>query len=138
MTDVLTPAQRSRCMSHIHSCDTGPEMVVRRLVHGMGYRYRLHAKELPGKPDLVLPRHRKVIFVHGCFWHSHRCRYGQVVPQTRREFWENKRQATVTRDRRNLRELRKQGWWVLVIWECWTKDALVLRKRLSEFLESSD
>jgi len=132
--DVLTRDQRRRNMQAIRCRDTKPEMLVRRLVHGMGFRYRLHQKDLPGKPDMVLKRHRKIIFVHGCFWHVHNCRYGRVVPATNAEFWKAKRQANVARDRRILRELRKLGWRVLVVWECWTRDIPKLQRRLRHFL----
>jgi DNA mismatch endonuclease (patch repair protein) len=121
-------------MSRIRGKDTKPELIVRSMVHRMGYRFRLHARHLPGKPDLVLPRHEKVIFVHGCYWHMHRCRYGRVVPKTNTEFWQNKRQGNVDRDRRNLRQLRRDGWSVLVIWECWTKDEQKLKSKLTTFL----
>lgn len=134
MTDVLTPEQRRLNMSRIRNKDTRPEMIVRSLVHGMGYRYRLHNAKLPGKPDLTLARHRKVIFVHGCFWHKHRCRYGSVVPKTNAAFWEHKRQGNVDRDRRNIAALRRQGWEVLVIWECWTRDPEKLKLHLAAFL----
>ena len=87
MADVLTPEQRQRCMSAIKSKDTKPEMVVRRMVHAMGFRYSLHKKQLPGKPDLVFTRLRKIIFVHGCFWHMHNCRYGKVKPKTKAVTW---------------------------------------------------
>lgn len=135
MTDVHTRAQRSYNMSRIRSKDTKPEMIVRSLVHQMGFRFRLHRKDLPGKPDLVLPRHHKVIFVHGCFWHMHRCRYGKVTPKTNAQFWQDKREGNVARDRRHRRQLRSDGWDVLTIWECWTKDpeTLVI-PRLETFL----
>jgi DNA mismatch endonuclease (patch repair protein) len=100
----------------------------------MGYRYALHRKDLPGRPDVVLTRHQKIIFVHGCYWHMHNCRYGRVVPATRTEFWQTKRQGNVARDKRNLRKLRKSGWKVLVVWECQTRDPEKLVKRLSQFL----
>jgi len=122
MADVHSAKQRSFNMSRIRGKDTKPELIVRSLVHQMGFRFRLHRKDLPGKPDLVLPRHHKVIFVHGCFWHMHRCRYGRVVPKTNTEFWQTKRTGNVERDRRNLIALRKAGWQSLVIWECWTRD----------------
>jgi DNA mismatch endonuclease (patch repair protein) len=118
LIDVLTPEQRKRCMSRIRGKDTKPEMVVRRLVHAMGYRYRLHQKDLPGKPDLVFPCLKKVIFVHGCFWHVHNCRYGRVKPATNAEFWERKRSGNRERDARNRRHLKHLGWQALVIWEC--------------------
>lgn len=122
MADVHTKEQRSFNMSRIRSKDTKPEIIVRSLVHRMGYRFRLHRKDLPGKPDLVLPRHDKVIFVHGCFWHMHRCRQGRVFPKTNAEFWQEKRTGNAERDRRNIRKLRHDGWQVLVIWECWIRD----------------
>ncbi|MEZ6128025.1 MAG: DNA mismatch endonuclease Vsr [Planctomycetaceae bacterium] len=122
MADVHTSAQRSFNMSRIRGQDTKPEMIVRSLVHQMGFRFRLHRKDLPGKPDLVLPRHRKVIFVHGCFWHRHRCRYGRVQPKTNAEFWRAKLTGNVERDRRNRTALRKTGWQVLEVWECWTRN----------------
>jgi len=110
-------------------------MIVRSLVHQMGFRYRLHQKGLPGTPDLVLPAHRKMIFVHGCFWHMHCCRYGKVKPATNAEFWSNKRRGNVIRDRRNRRRLRTAGWSILVVWECWTKDIdRKLIPRLNAFL----
>jgi DNA mismatch endonuclease (patch repair protein) len=136
MVDVHTKKQRSYNMSQIHSKDTRPEIVVRSMVHRMGYRYRLHKKELPGKPDLVLARHRKIIFVHGCFWHMHNCRYGKVVPQTNVKFWQKKRLGNVARDKRNIRKLRTAGWKVLVVWECQARDTRQLIKKLESFLTS--
>lgn len=135
MADVLTPQQRSFNMSRIRSRDTRPEMIVRSIVHRMGYRYRLHKKDLPGKPDLVLVRHRKIIDVHGCFFHMHECKYGRVVPVTNAKFWETKRLSNVMRDRRNLATLKRDGWRVLTVWECQTKDTEFLSKRLVTFLE---
>ena len=134
MADVHTKAQRSFNMSRIRSKDTKPEMIVRSMVHGMGFRYTLHNKSLPGKPDLVLTRHRKIILVHGCYWHMHRCRYGQVVPKTNTEFWQAKRQGNVDRDRKTLRKLRRADWQVKVVWECWTRDPDKLYDRLHQFL----
>src|SRR5581483_5419780 len=103
MADVLTPEQRSRCMSRIRGKDTGPELVVRSMAHRMGYRFRLHSRLLPGRPDLVFPGLRKVVFVHGCFWHMHRCRFGRVTPVTNATFWMNKRSGNMRRDRKNVR-----------------------------------
>jgi DNA mismatch endonuclease (patch repair protein) len=134
MTDVLTRQQRAYCMSRIRGKHTEPEMVVRRVIHGMGYRFRLHRRELPGSPDIVLSRYRKVIFVHGCFWHMHRCKYGRVRPATNPEFWRKKREGNVDRDRRNLKALKSMGWQVLVVWECWTRDMPKLERRLRDFL----
>jgi DNA mismatch endonuclease, patch repair protein len=139
MTDVLTPQQRSFNMSRIKGRNTKPEMAVRSIVHSMGYRYRLHCRELPGKPDLVFPRLRKTIFVHGCFWHMHACRYGRVIPQTNMEFWQHKRLSNVERDKRNMKALKLQGWQTLVVWECWVKDKQLERteSRLKHYLVSS-
>jgi DNA mismatch endonuclease (patch repair protein) len=136
MTDVLTPAQRRRCMAAIRGKDTKPEMIVRKLVHAMGYRYRLHRKNLPGKPDLVFSSRKKVIFVHGCFWHMHNCRYGRVRPKTNAEFWQAKREATVVRDRRNRIALRASGWRLFVVWECQAKDSPKLIISIQEFLNT--
>lgn len=137
MVDILTPAQRRYNMSRIRSRNTKPEIVVRSIVHRMGYRFRLHQKNLPGKPDIVLPRHRKIIDVRGCFFHMHSCRYGRVKPATNDEFWLAKRQSNRLRDKRNARLLRDAGWNVLVIWECQTKTSDRLEKMLSRFLSQS-
>jgi len=136
MTDVLTAEQRSLNMSRIRGKDTKPELFVRSLVHQMGFRYRLHHKGLPGKPDLVFPRLKKIIFVHGCYWHMHTCRYGRVKPATNVEFWQTKRTGNRERDRRNIRALRKLGWQVLVVWECQTRNPARLIPRLQAFLAS--
>lgn len=124
-------------MSAIKGKNTKPEMIVRRLVHGMGYFYRLHCKVLPGKPDLVFLGRRKVIEIYGCYWHMHDCPYGQVVPKTNTEFWQNKRLSNVVRDRKNVAALEEQGWRVLVLWECQVKDINQLRERIRQFLDSS-
>jgi DNA mismatch endonuclease (patch repair protein) len=134
--DVHSPEQRSFNMSRIRSRNTRPEMIVRSIVHRLGYRYRLHKKELPGKPDVVLVRHQKIIDVHGCFFHMHHCKYGKVVPVTNSEFWKVKRMSNAERDRRNLRALRREGWRVMIVWECETKNSDRLAKRLERFLES--
>jgi DNA mismatch endonuclease, patch repair protein len=118
MSDVHTPEQRSRNMAAIRGGDTKPEMRVRSLLHALGYRFRLHRKDLPGKPDIVLPKYRTVIFVHGCFWHCHDCRYGRVVPATRAEFWSRKRAGNVERDKRQRAALESGGWKVITLWEC--------------------
>lgn len=118
MTDVLTRSQRSKCMSRIRSKNTKPEKKVRLALHALGYRYRLHVALLPGHPDIVFPKAKVAIFVHGCFWHMHRCRFGRVVPKNNALFWAAKRQGNVNRDRRNLTALKKLGWRSLVTWEC--------------------
>lgn len=134
MTDVLTQAQRRLCMSHIRGKDTKPELVVRQMIHAMGFRYRLHRSDLPGKPDLTFPRLKKVILVHGCFWHMHSCRYGRVKPATNPAFWESKRLSNKKRDAIKKKELQHMGWDVLVLWECWTKDLIKLHNRILSFL----
>jgi len=137
MPDVHTPEQRSFNMSRIKNRDTKPEMRVRAIVHSMGYRYRLHRKDLPGKPDLVFPGRKKVIFVHGCFFHMHDCRYGTVVPKTNAEFWAKKRRSNVERDKRNISELEGSGWEVLTVWECQTKNPESLSGLLRDFLQGA-
>jgi len=134
--DVLTPEQRKFNMSRIRGKDTCPEMAVRSLVRDLNHRYRLHVRALPGCPDLVLVALRKVIFVHGCFWHRHRCKYGRPVPGTRTKFWKAKFAANKARDIKSRRALRKQGWDVLVIWECQTRRPEWLRVRLAKFLSA--
>lgn len=136
MADVHTREQRSRNMAAIRSKDTKPEMQVRRIAHGLGYRFRLHRRDLPGTPDLVFPRLRKIIEGRGCYWHMHDCKYGRVTPKTNAEFWQVKRCGNVERDRRNASELDALGWQMLVIWECETKDLLRLTKRILHFLKS--
>jgi DNA mismatch endonuclease (patch repair protein) len=136
MPDVHTPQQRSFNMSRIRHRNTRPEMLVRSLVHRMGYRYRLHRKDLPGKPDLVFPSRRKIIFVHGCFFHMHDCRYGRVTPKTNAEFWQTKRLSNVERDRRNVAALKSVGWRVLEVWECQTRELESLETSLRKFLSS--
>src|SRR5262245_53740917 len=110
MADVLTGEQRRRNMAAIKGTDTGPEMKVRRLLHRLGYHYALHSKDLPGKPDLVFRSLKKAILVHGCYWHMHSCKYGRVVPATRTEFWQAKRQGNVERDCRTVAALASLGW----------------------------
>jgi DNA mismatch endonuclease, patch repair protein len=117
-------------MAAIRGRDTTPELRVRQALHALGYRYRLHRRDLPGKPDLVLPKYRAVIFVHGCFWHMHRCPYGRPKPATNSSFWEEKRQGNVERDERNRLALEADGWRVFVIWECETRVANRLAERL--------
>lgn len=128
--DRLTPQHRSKLMSRIRAKDTKPELVVRSCVHRLGYRFRLHDRKLPGRPDLVLSRYRTVIFVHGCFWHQHpRCRFA-YSPKSRQEFWSEKFQSNGRRDRRVRAALARLGWRVMVIWECETADIPSLVARL--------
>lgn len=122
-------------MSRIRGRDTKPEMTVRRLIHGMGYRYRLHDRTLPGSPDIVFRKRKKVIFVHGCFWHRHKDCPSAVLPKTRRDFWTPKLNRNKKRDAKNLRELEKAGWSCLVLWECEIKNLADLPLRIQTFLE---
>lgn len=121
MTDVVDAATRSRMMSGIRSRDTKPELEVRRFLHAHGFRFRLHDNRLPGKPDLVLAKWKTVVFVHGCFWHMHTCRYFKL-PKTRTDFWRSKLESNRLRDESNLHQLEAMGWRVLVIYECALRD----------------
>jgi DNA mismatch endonuclease (patch repair protein) len=134
LADVHTPEARSYNMSRIQGRDTKPEMRVRKLLHSMGFRYRLHVKDLPGKPDLVFPRAKTVLFVHGCFWHMHRCKYGKPAPATNKTFWAEKRRGNADRDKRNRRLLRADGWKVFEIWECHTRHAETMRAKLEALI----
>lgn len=118
MVDIVDGATRSRMMSSIQGKNTQPEMVIRRFLHRKGFRYRLHKKDLPGKPDLVLSRFRLVIFVHGCFWHRHKDCFYATSPATRKDFWQYKLEGNVKRDNSQQRNLIESGWRVLIIWEC--------------------
>ena len=120
--DRVTPAQRSRNMSRVRGKDTGPELAVRRLAHRLGFRFRLHRKDLPGRPDLVFAKHRLVVFVHGCFWHRHEGCRRATRPSSRTDFWDAKFAATVARDAAQRRMLEDAGWRVLTLWECEVKD----------------
>jgi DNA mismatch endonuclease, patch repair protein len=135
MVDSLTPEQRSKRMALIRSKDTKPEMIVRRLVHSLGYRYRLHDRTLPGRPDLVFKGRRKVIFIHGCFWHRHGegCALTRL-PKSRLEFWRRKLEDNERRDREKQAALRALGWEFLIIWECELKDVDDLAGRVRGFL----
>jgi len=138
MVNTPTPAtdpQRSRIMRTVKSVDTGPEMIVRRMLHKLGYRYRLHRKDLPGKPDLVFPSRKAVIFVHGCFWHGHDCKRGARTPKTNTQYWTDKIRRNVERDAQAIIDLKAAGWRVLVIWECELKDIDRLRSRSVAFLQ---
>lgn len=142
MVDVLTTEQRRLNMSRIRGKDTKPEMILRRGLHAMGFRYRLHRKGLPGKPDLVFPRYRAVIFVHGCFWHGHGCPIFKL-PATRTEFWRVKIAANQERDRSAIEALQKAGWRVLIVWECAFRGAQKRRpgeviEECADFLSQAD
>lgn len=135
MTDTLEACERSALMSRIRGRDTKPELVVRSLLHRMGYRFRLCRRDLLGSPDIVLPRHGAVVFVHGCFWHRHKGCKGATTPKSNVGFWQDKFVANVERDKRNQRGLRRLGWKVVVVWECELKKPVKLETKLRRKLE---
>lgn len=130
----MTSAQRSRTMRAVKGKNTTPEILVRRLVRGMGHRCQLHRKDLPGCPDFVFPSQKKIIFVHGCFWHGHSCARGSRVPKNNREYWVDKIGKNKRRDISHRRRLKKMGWNTLVVWECRLKSLDVTAKKLERFL----
>jgi DNA mismatch endonuclease (patch repair protein) len=123
MTDKISRDLRSQVMAKVRSVDTKPELLVRSLLHKMGFRFRLHRRDLPGRPDMCLPKHRVAIFVHGCFWHGHTCHHGSRRPATNQEYWNKKLDGNIRRDAAALKELRELGWKPLVIWECQTHES---------------
>jgi len=134
MTDIVDSRRRSELMANIRGRDTAPELAVRRIAHRMGLRFRLHRNDLPGRPDLVFPKHRLAVFVHGCFWHRHEgCRHAST-PKSRTDFWTEKFAANVERDARQEAALRALGWRVLVIWQCETRDEATVERKLSELI----
>lgn len=135
--DSLSPQERSERMSRIRSTDTKPEKLVRKLIFAMGFRYRLHQRNLPGTPDLVFSKRKKVIFVHGCFWHQHHPCRQYVQPKSRTDFWFDKLSKNVSRDKTNQSALKKLGWKVLVVWECQLKRQMAVEKRIKRFLEKT-
>ena len=138
MTDTISPERRSENMRRIRSKDMIPELRVRRLLHAMGYRYRLHGKGLPGHPDIIFPKTKRAIFVHGCFWHQHAdasCRETRV-PKSRLEYWAPKLERNKQRDSESVMILAQMGWQILVVWECQVQDTTTLRKRLIAFLKA--
>ena len=132
--DVFSKGKRSRIMSRIKGKDTRPELTVRSLLHGMGHRFRIHRTDLPGNPDIVLPKHKKVIFVHGCFWHGHIGCPRSKRPSTNTEFWQKKLDKNIRRDAKNIAGLEASGWTVLVIWQCEVKNMPELKHKLENFL----
>ena len=134
MSDHLTPAQRSAHMARIKRSNTKPELIIRRLLHRLGYRFRIQWKAAPGRPDVAFPGRKKLVLVHGCFWHQHKgCRLAHV-PETRRAFWQEKFDRNRARDARDLARANAEGWDVLTVWECETKDSNELEERLRGFL----
>lgn len=136
--DTLTPEQRSERMSRVRARDTKPEMIVRRLLHAKGFRYRLHDRRLPGTPDLVFSGRRKAIFIHGCFWHRHEGCHLARIPKSKVEFWTSKLEGNRARDIANVTTLEELGWKVLVVWECELKNLHALTDRLIRFLNDGE
>ena len=137
MADRISPKHRSWNMSRITSRDTKPELAVRSMLHRLGLRFRIHRNDLPGSPDIVLPRHKTVVFVHGCFWHRHsRCRFA-YMPKSRVQFWCEKFDRNMARDREAQRSLRAMGWRILVVWECELRNPSRLTNRLARRLKPS-
>lgn len=134
MVDHVSADVRRRIMASVQTKDTGPEMLVRGMLHALGYRYRLHRKDLPGSPDLVFPRLRKVVFVHGCFWHGHGCQWGRL-PQSKLDYWGPKIEANRERDARNVAALGQAGWGVLIIWQCELRERESALEKLCAFLD---
>ena len=137
MADVFSPEQRSRVMRQVKSQDTSTEMTIRRMVWRMGFRYRLHRKNLPGAPDLVFVGKRKIIFVHGCFWHGHDCARGDRIPKSNRDYWLTKIGKNRTRDRGYQTALQKAGWKVMIVWECELKNREAITEKLHFFLANT-
>jgi DNA mismatch endonuclease (patch repair protein) len=135
--EKLTKSERSALMSRVRSKDTKPELLVRSMIHRMGFRYRLHSTNLAGRPDLVFAGRKKIVFVHGCFWHGHNCRAGRNRPASRITYWNAKLERNMRRDRSNSARLRRQGWSVLAVWECQVRENDHLARRLKSFLEDS-
>jgi len=135
--DTASPEKRSWIMRQVKGRDTSPEKIVRSLLHRMGYRFRLQRDDLPGKPDIVLPRFKTVVFVNGCFWHRHSGCKRATTPATNVDYWQTKFARNVARDARNQAELEKMGWRVVIVWECELKDKTTLEKRLDDYLKSS-
>lgn len=136
---MFTKEKRSEIMSKVHSANTTPEIRVRKLLHGLGYRFRLQRRDLPGNPDIVMPKYKTAIFVHGCFWHGcPTCRHARIRPKTNIEYWETKLDRTLQRDKTNLMALESMGWHDLVIWECETKkrNLSTLSQKLHDFLSA--
>ena len=136
MVDKLTKEKRSLNMSLIHSKDTKPEKAVRSELHKLGYRFRLHKKNLPGKPDIVLPKYNKLIFVHGCFWHNHRNCKKSGYPKSNINFWKEKIDKNVARDIKNIKKLKRYGWDVYIIWECETENELLLINKILKIFKT--
>lgn len=138
MVDIVSKQKRSEMMSLIRSKDTKPEITVRKILHRLGYRFRLHRNDLPGQPDITLKKYKTVIFVHGCFWHGHTCKKGETLPKTNVSFWQHKIKGNQERDKRVLRELTILGWHPCIIWECEIHNNTRLTERILECLKHSE
>ena len=138
MVDSIDQATRSAFMARVRGKNTRPEMIVRKLLFAAGYRYRLHARKLPGSPDLVFPTRKKVIFVHGCFWHRHDGCVASRIPKSRTDYWSEKLNGNKLRDMRNVQALHEAGWQILIVWECQLSNSEMLLKRLRQFLDGLD
>jgi DNA mismatch endonuclease (patch repair protein) len=137
MVDTLDPEARSNLMGRVRQKNTKPELIVRSTLHALGYRFRLHRRDLPGKPDITLPRHKSIVFVHGCFWHGHDCPRGRL-PKTRTAFWKQKIKGNRMRDKAVIEELKNLGYRVIVIWECETKDRPELEQLILRALPTAE
>lgn len=134
MTDTRTPSQRRHIMQSVRPKDTGPEVAVRKMLHSLGYRFRLHRKDLPGTPDIVFPRKKKVVFVHGCYWHGHECNKGRL-PKSKLDYWQPKIARNRERDAEKSRLLEDLGWEVLTVWQCELRNPETLQDKLVKFLD---
>ena len=131
MTDIYSKNKRSGIMSKISGKETKYEILVRKFLFRKGFRYRKNDKRLPGRPDIVLPKYKTIIFIHGCFWHGHHCKAGKL-PETNKEFWENKINSNIERDKKNQHKLEKLGWKIIIIWQCKLKNKIMITKKLKE------
>lgn len=140
MVDIFTKEKRSEIMSRIHSANTSPEIRVRKFLHGRGFRYRLNENTMPGKPDVILPKHKTIVFVNGCFWHGHNCKIGSGLrkPQSNQDYWKRKIEKNMYRDAQNYARLHEQGWKVIVVWECQTSSVESLGKALISLLRGDE
>jgi DNA mismatch endonuclease (patch repair protein) len=136
VADVFSKSERSRIMANVHSKNTSPELIVRSMLHRLGYRFRLTSNKLLGKPDIVLSRFHKLIFVHGCFWHQHKSCKASERPTSNSEYWNNKLGRNILRDKKNIAYLRKSGWDVLIIWECQVRNKTSLINKLEKFMNT--
>lgn len=135
MSDIFTKQKRSEIMSNISGTETKPEIIVRKMLFANGFRYRKNDKRYSGRPDIVLPKYKTVIFIHGCFWHGHNCSAGKL-PETRKEFWENKISGNIERDKKNIKDLENDGWHVIIIWQCSLKNKEIREKTLKELINT--